>query len=175
MLLQISFYLAAFIHLAAAIVLPSVDQWTQNQLEGLLKIVGQDDKQFSSAFDGFISTNATDFTWNGAHISRDEYKQKFQSQAIFVQSVDVNFTNVVAEADDGGPLFSGGVGDVGLFYTVTFTESDSLRVPATEAKFQSSINVVVVNDIPPPPPSPIRGYFDGRRVIQVNQIVAKVN
>ncbi|KAI3608698.1 hypothetical protein WG66_003722 [Moniliophthora roreri] len=176
--MKLSLFLLCLFHLATAIVLPSVNDWARGGIESLYKaispVLGGDNSRFNNAFDGIISKGATDFTWNGARISRDEYRQNFISQAAFATDVKVTFLNVVAVADDNGPLWSGGVGEVGLFYNLTITTSDSLRLPATITNYQASINLRVAEGVPPPPVvDGIRGYFDGRRVVQVNHIVAR--
>ncbi|KAL0579224.1 hypothetical protein V5O48_002786 [Marasmius crinis-equi] len=152
------------------IVLPPADTWAQQHLETLIKASSQAD--FDSAFDAFISKDVREIVLNGAAVSRDEYKQKFRSQVFDERSAVVSFTGTVASGDKAN--VSGGTGTVGLFYTAQYFEGIVIRDVPVEVDAKSSINLVVEQDPslkPPTLPGGIHGFFDGRRVFQVNQIL----
>ncbi|KAF9265117.1 hypothetical protein L218DRAFT_184265 [Marasmius fiardii PR-910] len=119
------------------IVLPSADVWAQRLLTALIQASSQED--YDSTFDAFISQDIKEIILNGAHVSRDEYKSKFRSQAFDERGATVNFVGTVANGQDA--LQSGGTGNVGLFYAAQYFEGVVIRDVPVEVDAKSSINL----------------------------------
>ncbi|KAJ8090450.1 hypothetical protein PM082_019048 [Marasmius tenuissimus] len=159
--------------MASNIVLPPANTWAQQHLTTLIEASSQAD--FDSAFDAFVSKNVQEIILNGASVSRDEYKQKFRSQVFDERTAIVKFTGTVASGESAN--LSGGTGNVGLFYTAQYFEGIVIRDAPVEVDATSSINLVVEQDAslkPPSTPGGIHGFFDGRRVFKLNQILVDV-
>jgi len=79
--------------MTAAIVLPSLTDWTKGKLAALIEANTQ--PKFDEVFDSFLAKEAV-VTFNGAHVSREEYKQRLQEQsALNQQSASVKFDAAV--------------------------------------------------------------------------------
>ncbi|KAG7087412.1 hypothetical protein E1B28_013380 [Marasmius oreades] len=150
------------------IVLPSADTWAQQRLSALIQASSQED--FNSAFDLFISHDVKEIVSNGDKISREEYKQKFRSQVFDERVATVAFAGTVVSGKDA--LLSGGTGNIGMFYTAKYFEGILIHAAPVEVDAKSSINLVVKHDPSLKAPSfPGGGFFDGRRVFKLNQVL----
>ncbi|KAG7087413.1 hypothetical protein E1B28_013381 [Marasmius oreades] len=151
------------------IVLPPADTWAQRHLSALIQASSQED--FNSAFDLFISHDVKEIILNGDKVTREEYKQKFRSQVFDERAATVTFAGTVASGKDA--LLSGGTGNIGIFYTAKYFEGIVIRDAPVEVDAKSSINLVVEHDPSLKPPSlpGHGGFFDGRRVFKLNQVL----
>lgn len=74
------------------IVLPPLDTWAKQHLTALITAkTGQD---FDQAFDNFIAKNVK-VTFNGAPLTRDQYKQQLQGERLLEADATINIENVV--------------------------------------------------------------------------------
>lgn len=74
------------------IVLPPLDTWAKEHLTALITAkTGQD---FDQAFDDFIAKNVK-VTFNGAPLTRDQYKQQLQGERLLEADATINIENVV--------------------------------------------------------------------------------
>ncbi|KAJ7725303.1 hypothetical protein DFH07DRAFT_854181 [Mycena maculata] len=155
--------------MAANIVLPPLRTWAEQHLSAIIKATSQ--AAFESAFDGFLSKNAT-VTVNGKHVSREQYKQQLQGEGFDEAGAFVTFGGAVeVPADQTNPIQAG---VVGLFYTATISENIVIRDAPVQSQITSSLNLVIEEDkslTPPHTPPGVRGFFDGRRVSVLNQII----
>ncbi|KDR73953.1 hypothetical protein GALMADRAFT_157779 [Galerina marginata CBS 339.88] len=81
-----------------------------------------------------------------------------------------SFTSAVEVPKDGEqPVVAG---SVGVSYNAIVAEGIVIRDAAVTRQVTASVNVVIEQDpdIPKPRPSPIHGFFDGRRVMSLNQV-----
>ncbi|KAK6977044.1 hypothetical protein R3P38DRAFT_3126281 [Favolaschia claudopus] len=151
------------------IVLPPLKTWAEQHLSSIIKAPTK--PAFDSAFDAFLSKHAT-ITVNGKHISRDEYQKQLQGEGFEEVSADVQFTGAV-EVPSSEPESVGG-GVVGLFYTALIAEGIVIRDAPVGRKITSSLNLIIEEDKslqPPHLPHGVHGFFDGRRVSALNQII----
>ena len=79
--------------MTSAIVLPPLPTWAEQHLTALIQAKTQDD--FNTAFDNFISNNV-EVTFNGAPLTRDQYKQQLQSERFLERSASIAIKNVVS-------------------------------------------------------------------------------
>ncbi|KAJ6606160.1 hypothetical protein DFH09DRAFT_1017103 [Mycena vulgaris] len=150
------------------IVLPSLRIWAEQHLSSILKATTQ--TAFNAAFDGFLSKHAT-VTVNGKHVSRDEYKKLLQGEEFNEAGATVTFNGAVEVPADQTHSIQAGA--VGLFYTAVITEHTHHGAPA-QNQVTSSLNLVIEEDktlTPPHLPGGTRGFFDGRRVSVLNQVI----
>jgi hypothetical protein len=92
--------------MTSAIVLLPLTFWAKNHLSSVLKATTP--AAFNAAFDAFVAHDATAVI-NGAHVSREELKQKWQEQAFDEAGATVDFTGdvEVSAEKDGSVLVSG--------------------------------------------------------------------
>ncbi|KAF8843681.1 hypothetical protein BDN67DRAFT_988233 [Paxillus ammoniavirescens] len=153
------------------IVLPTLSAWAVSHLTGLLQSTTQ--AAFDAAFDATFASDCN-VTVNGKQLSRDEYKAQLLEQsgaAPVERDASVNVQGQLEVQGDQGQL----AGLVGLFYT-SLTDSKFLVLGApAESKATSSLNIIIqpTEKNPQNPNLPIHGYFDPRRVVTVNQVVAE--
>ncbi|KIK99981.1 hypothetical protein PAXRUDRAFT_30156 [Paxillus rubicundulus Ve08.2h10] len=153
------------------IILPTLSAWAVSHLTGLLESTTQ--VAFGAAFDATFASNCN-VTVNGNQLSREQYKTQLleQSGASPVErSASVNVQGQLEVAGDQGQLS----GLVGLFYT-SLTDSKFLVLGApAESKVTSSLNITIqpTEKNPQNPNLPIHGYFDPRRVVTVDQVIAE--
>ncbi|KAF5336677.1 hypothetical protein D9758_015686 [Tetrapyrgos nigripes] len=159
--------------MTSAIVLPHLDKWAQGHITAITKATTQE--EFDSAFDGFVAADPdVDITFNGVKISRQEYKNRLQTEAFRETGAEVVFNGTVqVPGDDGSNVPSPYVGEAGIFYTAILAEGILVLGAPQERQVTSSINIFVKNDPslkPPTLPGGIRGFFDPRRAFRVNQV-----
>ncbi|KAF8153942.1 hypothetical protein B0H34DRAFT_676825 [Crassisporium funariophilum] len=149
------------------IVLPTLTQWTKNHLTAIFEATSASD--LTTAIDAFLSKSAT-ITVNGASISRDDFTKQLQTEKFDEAGASVAFAGTVEVPTVADDHFT--AGSVGVFYTAIIAEAIRIRDAAITSQVTASVNVVIAQDpaIPPPPPSPIHGFFDGRRVMALNQV-----
>ncbi|KAJ6615357.1 hypothetical protein B0H10DRAFT_2041069 [Mycena sp. CBHHK59/15] len=154
------------------IVLPPLKTWAEGHLSSIIKATSA--TAFDSAFDAFLSKHAK-VTVNGKHISRDEYKKQLQGEGFDEAGATVAFSGAVeVPADQSNPIQAG---VVGLFYTATISENIVIRDAPVQSQVTSSLNLLIEEDkslTPPHFPPGVRGFFDGRRVSVLNQIIVDV-
>jgi len=150
------------------IVLPPLDTWAKEHLTALITAkTGQD---FNQAFDNFIAKNVK-VTFNGAPLTRDQYKKQLQGERLLEADATINIENVVI-APQLNTQATQSSGLVGIFYTALFIESIRVLGGAAEHKAQSSLNIQVEQDESIPlPPNGIRGDVDRRRVFVLDQVL----
>ncbi|KAJ7474989.1 hypothetical protein FB451DRAFT_1247199 [Mycena latifolia] len=150
----------------AHIDLPPLKNWAEDHLSTIIKAKTQ--AVVDEAFDTFLAKDAT-LTVNGKRVSRDEYKN--QLRGLLEQSATVKFSDAVeVPADQSRPSQAG---SVGLFYTAVIVEGINVHGAPVEDNVTSSVNLVIKED-KSLTPSPLvhGGIFDGRRVFEVNQVIA---
>ncbi|KAJ6479022.1 hypothetical protein C8R45DRAFT_832855, partial [Mycena sanguinolenta] len=128
-----------------------LNDWAQQHLSAILKATTQ--TEFDSAFDAFVSKNAT-ITVNGKKVSRDEYQKQLQGEGFDEAGATVQFSGAVeagsiqvgVEATNCSKYDSYEVqaGVVGLFYTATIMEHIVVRDAPVEKHITSSLNLVYV-------------------------------
>ncbi|PPQ83922.1 hypothetical protein CVT25_000667 [Psilocybe cyanescens] len=153
--------------MSTAIVLPTLTKWTEQHLTSIFQ--AQSDADLTSALNTFLSDKAV-ITVNGKQISRAEYVDQIQSAKFREASASISFAGAVqAPADPDQPFDAG---SVGVFYNASIFENIKIRDSAVTTQVTASVNVVIAQDpdVPKPAPSPIRGFFDGRRVMFLNQV-----
>ncbi|KAJ7157874.1 hypothetical protein C8R43DRAFT_882763 [Mycena crocata] len=150
------------------IVLPPLRAWAEQHLSSIIKATTQ--TTFNAAFDSFLSKHAT-ITVNGKNVSRDDYKKQLQGEGFDEAGATVSFSGAVEVPDPENPLQRG---VVGLFYTAVISENIVIRDAPVQSQVTSSLNLVIEEDksVPPPhlPPG-VHGFFDGRRVTVLNQVI----
>ncbi|KAF5329712.1 hypothetical protein D9619_009154 [Psilocybe cf. subviscida] len=150
------------------IVLPTLTQWTKNHVTAIIQAKNQ--AALEAAVDAFLSKSAT-INVNGAQITRDAFVQQLSSENFDEQGATVNFNESVEVRADPTDGFS--AGSVGLFYTAVIVEAIRVLGAPVSSQVTASLNVVIAEDpaIPPPHlPGGIHGFFDGRRVMALNEI-----
>ncbi|KAG2032566.1 hypothetical protein BDR03DRAFT_747881 [Suillus americanus] len=150
-----------------ALVLPTLTAFTSSRLMAILTAKTQAD--FTTAFDALFAHNVN-VIYNGNQISREQYQAQLLSQssaAVEEQGASVSVQGQLEVPGDKGQIS----GLVGLFYT-SLVDSKFLVLGApAESKVTSSFNAIIQATEPRPQSNPrIRGYFDPRRVVTVNQI-----
>ncbi|KAJ7657812.1 hypothetical protein DFH06DRAFT_1327869 [Mycena polygramma] len=154
--------------MASHIVLPPLKTWAEQHLSSIIKATST--TAFDSAFDGFLSKNAS-ITVNGKSVSRDEYKKQLQGEGFDEAGAIVQFKDAVEIPSESNSIQAG---LVGLFYTATISENIVIRDAQVQSHITSSLNLVIEEDkslSPPHLPHGIHGFFDGRRVSALNQII----
>ncbi|KAJ6476358.1 hypothetical protein C8R45DRAFT_1102616 [Mycena sanguinolenta] len=150
------------------IVLPPLKTWAQQHLSSIIQATTQ--TTFNSAFDAFVSKNAT-ITVNGKKVSRDEYQKQLQGEGFDEAGATVQFSGAVEVPLEGNSIQAG---VVGLFYTAIIAENIVIRDAPVQRQITSSLNLVIEEDkslTPPHLPHGIHGFFDGRRVSALNQVI----
>ncbi|KAF8896678.1 hypothetical protein BD779DRAFT_1668423 [Infundibulicybe gibba] len=129
-----------------------------------------DSAGFDAAFDAFVSTNAK-ITINGVDTPRNNYKAFLQGEKFLESGATVSFSGAVDVPAEKTKPFDAGA--VGLFYTAAITRKIRVRDAPMQLQVTSSLNIIAERDpaIPTPPPSPIHGIFDPRRVMVLNQVI----
>ncbi|KAJ7191900.1 hypothetical protein GGX14DRAFT_578627 [Mycena pura] len=147
------------------IVLPPLQTWAEQHLSAVIKATAQAD--FDAAFDAFVAASAR-ITVNGKQISRDAYKTLLRGASFDEAGAEVAFGGAVQVSTN----LQAGV--VGLFYTATIGESIVVMGAPIVDQVTSSVNLVIEEDktlTPPQLPAGVRGFFDGRRVTALNQVI----
>lgn len=150
-----------------ALVLPTLTAFTSSRLTAILTAKTAAD--FNTAFDALFASNVN-IIYNGKQVSRDQYRAQLLGQssaAVEERGASVTVEGQLEVPGDKGQLS----GLVGLFYT-SLVDSKFLVLGApAESKVTSSFNAVILDTEPRPQSNPrIRGYFDPRRIVTVNQI-----
>ncbi|KAG1844801.1 hypothetical protein DFJ58DRAFT_801864 [Suillus subalutaceus] len=150
-----------------ALVLPTLTAFTSSRLMAILTAKTQAD--FTTAFDALFAHNVN-VIYNGKPVSREQYQAQLLSQssaALEEQGASVSVQGELEVPGDKGQIS----GLVGLFYT-SLVDSKFLVLGApAESKVTSSFNAIIQATEPRPQSNPrIRGYFDPRRIVTVNQI-----
>jgi len=150
------------------IVLPSLSNWTETHISAIYKATSQ--TATSNALDNFLSKDAV-IVVNGKKTSRTDLSKELQSEKFFEVGASVTFLGVVeVPADKDAPVEAG---SVGTFFTATIQEGIRVRDAPVSHIVTASVNVVIEQDpaIPVPPPSPIHGFSDRRRVKELNIVI----
>ncbi|KAF8958553.1 hypothetical protein BDZ97DRAFT_1439176 [Flammula alnicola] len=149
------------------IVLPTLTQWTKNHITAIIEAQTQADLE--SAVDAFLSKNAT-ITVNGVQISQADFVKQLSVENFAEAGATVAFSASVEVPADPKNTFD--AGSVGVFYNAIISETFRIRDAPISSEVTASVNVVIAQDpsIPKPPPSPIHGFFDGRRVMALNEV-----
>ncbi|KDR73951.1 hypothetical protein GALMADRAFT_250667 [Galerina marginata CBS 339.88] len=153
--------------MSAAIVLPTLTNWTKNHITAIFQATNKAD--FTSSINAFLSDKAS-ITLNGVKTSRAEFVSKVQAEKFDESGAVVSFISAVEVPKDGEqPVVAG---SVGVSYNAIVAEGIVIRDAAITRQVTASVNVVIEQDpdVPKPPPSPIHGFFDGRRVMSLNQV-----
>ncbi|KAJ7475061.1 hypothetical protein FB451DRAFT_1247409 [Mycena latifolia] len=152
--------------MTAHIVLPPLKNWAEDHLSAIIKAETQ--AVVDEAVETFLAKDAT-FTVNGKRVSRDEYKNQLRGP--LEQSATVKFSDAVeVPADKSHPSQAG---SIGLFYTAVIVEGIHVHGAPVLDNVTSSVNLVIKEDKSLTPPHVGHGgLFDGRRVFEVNQIIA---
>ncbi|KDR73949.1 hypothetical protein GALMADRAFT_595444 [Galerina marginata CBS 339.88] len=153
--------------MSTAIVLPDLTNWTKQHINAIFQATNQAD--FTSAIDAFLSDKAT-ITSNGVTISRADFVSQVQGEKFDETGATVTFTSAVEVPSDTTQAAL--AGSVGVSYNAVITEGIRVLGGPVTRQVTASVNVVIFQDpdVPKPPPSPIRGFFDGRRVLSLNQV-----
>lgn len=150
-----------------ALVLPTLTAFTSSRLTAILTAKTQAD--FTSAFDALFASNVN-VIYNGKQLSRDQYQAQLLSQssaALEEQGASVSVQGQLEVPGDKGQIS----GLVGLFYTSLVDSKFLVFGAPAESKVTSSFNAIIQATEPRPQSNPrIRGYFDPRRIVTVNQI-----
>ena len=83
--------------MSAAIVLPSLTNWTKNGISAIFRATNQVD--FKSAVDGFLSDKAK-ITLNGVHVSRADFVNRLQADKFDEEGAVVTFNDSVEVPKD---------------------------------------------------------------------------
>ncbi|KAG2111891.1 hypothetical protein BD769DRAFT_1630245 [Suillus cothurnatus] len=138
-----------------ALVLPTLTAFTSSRLTAILTAKTQAD--FTSAFDALFASNVN-------------YQAQLLSQssaALEEQGASVSVQGQLEVPGDKGQIS----GLVGLFYTSLVDSKFLVFGAPAESKVTSSFNAIIQATEPRPQSNPrIRGYFDPRRIVTVNQI-----
>ncbi|KAJ6530641.1 hypothetical protein B0H19DRAFT_1191682 [Mycena capillaripes] len=157
--------------MSANIVLPPLKAWAEQHLSSIIKATTY--TALDSAFDAFLSQHAK-ITLNGKHISRDEYQKELHGAGFDEAGALVQFSGVVEVPSQSHPNQAG---LVGLFCTATIGENLVVRDGPIVRQIISSLNLVIEEDKSLTPPhfaNGVHGFFDGRRVSALNQIILDV-
>ncbi|KAF8169154.1 hypothetical protein K438DRAFT_1983472 [Mycena galopus ATCC 62051] len=156
----------------ANIVLPPLKTWAQQHLSSIIQATTK--PSFDSAFDSFLSKHVT-ITVNGKNISRDEYQKQLQGEGFDEAGATVQFSGAVEVPSGDSNDIQGGT--VGLFYTANIVQNIVVQDAPITRQITSSLNLVIEEDkslTPPHLPHGIHGFFDGRRVSALNQVILDV-
>ncbi|KAI0669033.1 hypothetical protein C8Q78DRAFT_1080891 [Trametes maxima] len=156
--------------MSVAIVLPDLPTWVQQHITTLYSATTPE--QFNQAFDAFVSEHAT-IRVNGKHLSRAQYKKLLfgEERQGTDTSANVTFNGVVSVPveDDVNAI---GTGSVGVLFKAVLFGRLFVFAARESSTVNSSLNVVVTEDIPRPHlPHGIRGDFDGRRVTVIDEVL----
>ncbi|KAG2072833.1 hypothetical protein BDR04DRAFT_1141506 [Suillus decipiens] len=144
--------------------LPSLTGFTSPCLTAVLTAKNQAD--FDSAFDVLFAPHV-DVTYNGEHLSRDDYRAQLFSQSSATFEEKVASISIKDQLEVGGQMS----GLVGLFYTSIVDYKWLILGAHAESKITSTFNAVI-KDIAQPPPGYTGQFFEPRRVVTVNQITS---
>ncbi|KAG1753362.1 hypothetical protein EDB19DRAFT_825169 [Suillus lakei] len=151
----------------SALVLPTLTAWTSSHLTAILTATTQ--ANFTAAFDALFARNVN-VIYNGKQLSRDQYQAQLLSQssaALEEQGASVSVQGQLEVPGDKGQIS----GLVGFFYTSIVDSRFLVMGAPAESKVVSSFNAIIQATEPRPQSNPhIRGYFDPRRIVTVNQI-----
>ncbi|KAG2149145.1 uncharacterized protein EDB93DRAFT_1084503 [Suillus bovinus] len=149
-----------------ALVLPTLSAFTSSRLTAILTAKTQAD--FTAAFDALFARNVN-VVYNGKQLSREQYQAQLLGQssaAAEEQGANVSLQGQLEIPGNEGQLS----GVVGLFYTSLVDSKFLVFGAPAESKLTSSFNAIIQATEPRPPSNPrIRGYFDPRRIVTVNQ------
>lgn len=135
------------------IVLVPLDTWAKEHLTSLITAKTQD--AFDQAFESFISKEVK-VTINGAHLTREQYKEQLQNERGSAQLASINIEDIVLApilntnettvrsdtlmsliTTDKTRMDIQRSGLVGIFYTASFTQTS----PINEHTTTSSLNI----------------------------------
>ncbi|KAJ7922543.1 hypothetical protein B0H13DRAFT_2317384 [Mycena leptocephala] len=142
------------------IVLPPLKTWAEQHLSSIIKATTK--PAFDSAFEAFLSKQAK-ITVNGKSVSRDDYQKQLEGEGFGEAGAAVHFTGAVEVPSESNDIQSG---LVDLFYTAVI---DEIRDAPVERQITTAFNSFLT---PPHLPQGVHGFFDGRRVSVLNQIIA---
>jgi len=153
--------------MTANIVLPSLTNWAEQHIQDIFNATSQ--SAFDSAFDNFLAEHVT-ITVNGTHLTRDQYKQRLQSENPIEAQVQVTFDGAVEVAKDQSQPEQAGT--VGVFYNATVPGRFFVLGARQSSTLNSSLNLVVEQDKSIKPPTTVGsgGDFDPRRVSVLNEV-----
>ncbi|CDO69935.1 hypothetical protein BN946_scf184836.g9 [Trametes cinnabarina] len=153
--------------MSTAIVLPQLPEWVQQHVKALYS--AKTAETFNQAFDSFISQQAS-IRVNGQNVERDEYKKMIQGEITGDVGSDVTFNSVVSVPAKGG-VDTIGTGSVGLSFKAIVYGRFFVFAERESSTVNSSLNVVVTDDIPRPHQIGRGGAFDGRRVTVLDEVL----
>ncbi|KAI8992771.1 hypothetical protein BD414DRAFT_482155 [Trametes punicea] len=156
--------------MSTAIVLPQLPDWVQQHVKALYS--AKTEEAFDTAFDSFISQHAQ-IRLNGKNVGRDEYKKAIRGEITGDVSADITFNGVVSVAAEGG-ADTIGTGSVGLFFKAVVYGRFFVFAAPESSTVNSSLNVVVTEDVPRPHQFGRGGAFDGRRVTVLDEVLTDV-
>ncbi|KAJ3512054.1 hypothetical protein NLJ89_g3747 [Agrocybe chaxingu] len=159
---------SSLLTMSTAIVLPTLTQWTKNHITALIQASNNTD--LDAALDAFLSKDAS-LTVNGVQVSRQDFAKQVQIENFDEAGASIAFRASVEVSKNQDKPFD--TGSVGVFYTAIISQAIRIRDAPVNSQVTASVNVVIEQDpsIPPPPPSHIHGFFDGRRVKALNQVI----
>ncbi|KAG1826520.1 hypothetical protein EV424DRAFT_1319691 [Suillus variegatus] len=150
-----------------ALVLPTLTAFTTSRLTAILTAKTQAD--FTAAFDALFARNLS-VVYNGKQLSREQYQAQLLGQssaAVEEQGASVSVQGQLEVPGNEGQIS----GIVGLFYSSIVDSRFLVFGAPAESKVTSSFNATIQATEPRPQSNPrIRGYFDPRRIVTVNQI-----
>ncbi|KAJ3780761.1 hypothetical protein GGU10DRAFT_278807 [Lentinula aff. detonsa] len=158
----------------ANIVLPQLGPWAESHIQAITQATTQ--QNFDEAFDSFVTKDEShlEITFNGAKITRNEYKARLRGEAFDEVGAIVKFNGITTVPGKDGNITSNYIGEAEISYTAIIAEGIVIHDASVERKFTSSINISVENDSTihkPTSPAGIRGFFDPRRAFKINQVI----
>ncbi|KAF7313071.1 hypothetical protein MKEN_00992600 [Mycena kentingensis (nom. inval.)] len=149
--------------MSTAIVLPGLRAWAEQHLQAIIQATTKD--AFTDAFNAFLFKDVK-ITVNAKAVTREEYEKELRAQAFDEAGAEVTFSGAVEVQQ----TLEKGV--VGLFFTATIVQNELIQGTPKQSQITSSLNLVIEDVIPRPPnPLGVHGFFDGRRVTELNQVV----
>ncbi|KAF8963250.1 hypothetical protein BDZ97DRAFT_1821273 [Flammula alnicola] len=152
------------------IVLLSLTKWTEQHITALVN--ANTNADLEAAVDSFISKNVV-IELNGANITRDAFTKSLEANLANRVSANVTYNaSVEVPTNPQSPVTAGWVG---IFFVTTSTYGNPNAHLTIET---ASDNLLIQQDpsIPPPPNTtlPIRGDFDGRRIMVIQRVSTEV-
>ncbi|KAJ4001203.1 hypothetical protein F5050DRAFT_1708437 [Lentinula boryana] len=171
----------------ANIVLPQLGPWAESHLQAIIQATTQ--QNFDEAFDTFVTKDEShlEITFNGAKITRNEYKAALRGEAFDEVGAIVQFNGITTVPGKDGNVTSNYIGEADISYTAIIAEGIVIHDASVERKITSSINISISQISPfwnfqpsvkndptihkPASPAGIRGFFDPRRAFKINQVI----
>ncbi|KAI5120010.1 hypothetical protein M0805_008471 [Coniferiporia weirii] len=162
---------------SSGIVLPAgplLKTWTEQRLTVLFTAKTQAD--FDRAFDDFVTENI-EVTFNGAYLTREEYKRRLQGRRLFEHAATIEFPNIVmVQAAEPHEKPTENSGMVGIFYEARYVKKALPLGPPAKHAVQSSLNMKVAQDEHLDPQRHKKGICNDSpgvnrwRVVSLNQV-----